>query len=141
MMIIGIVFAVMIILFFVVGPCLISILLSSKVNETAGPERTIPAQEEVVEVAGEAIPVVVYSRPCPERYDNYGRPQQIPAEVRARLRREWDAIGRRLPGQPNDFIKCACGCGGELLRFDENGRPRKYLFHHSWRKGRKGGWQ
>jgi hypothetical protein len=47
--------------------------------------------------------------------------------------------GRRLPGEDNPIVHCACGCGGSFLKYDKGGRPRKYLLGH-WRKGRKGGW-
>jgi len=43
------------------------------------------------------VEIAVSPRPFPERYDNYGRPQQIPAEVRARLRREWETVGQPSP--------------------------------------------
>lgn len=33
----------------------------------------------------------------------------------------------RLPGEPNETIECACGCGSTFLRFDAEGRPRRYL--------------
>ncbi len=36
----------------------------------------------------------------------------------------------RLPGQPNELINCACGCGVKLLQFDNSGRPRQFLFPH-----------
>jgi hypothetical protein len=49
--------------------------------------------------------------------------------------------GRRLPGQENETILCACGCGKELLKFDDSGRPREFIMYHSWRKGKKGGWE
>lgn len=39
--------------------------------------------------------------------------------------------GRRLPRQENVEVKCACGCGGSFLRFDEYGRPREYLSGHN----------
>lgn len=38
---------------------------------------------------------------------------------------------RRLPGEANELLKCRCGCGGELLKFDEEGRPREYLSGHN----------
>jgi len=38
--------------------------------------------------------------------------------------------GLRLPGQDNPVISCACGCGRSLSRFDEEGRPRKYVSGH-----------
>lgn len=28
------------------------------------------------------------------------------------------------------MIKCACGCGGELLKYDEYGRKRKFIVGH-----------
>ena len=47
--------------------------------------------------------------------------------------------GLRLPGEDNPIVYCACGCGGSFVKYDKDGRPRKYLIGH-WRKGRKGGW-
>ena len=41
----------------------------------------------------------------------------------------------RLPDEPNPDIICACGCGQSLKKYDDLGRPRKYLDHHSHRKG------
>lgn len=37
----------------------------------------------------------------------------------------------RLPGEANELLKCACGCGGELLKYDPQGRPREYLSGHN----------
>ena len=39
-------------------------------------------------------------------------------------------IERRRKGQPNETISCACGCGGQLLKFDRSGRARAYLNGH-----------
>lgn len=41
---------------------------------------------------------------------------------------------KRLPGQPNDEIVCACGCGVPLLQFDESGRPRRFRQGHNMRR-------
>lgn len=49
-------------------------------------------------------------------------------------------FSRRLPGQDNEIITCACGCGKTMAQFDNYGRIRKYASGCSWRKGRKGGW-
>lgn len=43
---------------------------------------------------------------------------------------------RRLPGEENPEITCACGCGEKLLKYDNVGRARKFKQKHSWRKGR-----
>jgi len=32
----------------------------------------------------------------------------------------------RLPGEVNPKIFCECGCGEKFLKYDENGRPRRY---------------
>lgn len=45
----------------------------------------------------------------------------------------------RFPGEGNPLVSCECGCGATFVKYDSNGRPRKFLGGH-WRKGRKGGW-
>lgn len=35
------------------------------------------------------------------------------------------------PSESNEIIECACGCGSELLRFDDHGRPRSYVSGHN----------
>lgn len=47
----------------------------------------------------------------------------------------------RLPGEPNPIISCGCGCGSEFPKYDESGRPRRFLPGGHWRKGKKGGWK
>lgn len=39
--------------------------------------------------------------------------------------------GLRMPGESNDMVECACGCGAEFLRFDRTGRPRRYVSGHN----------
>lgn len=41
------------------------------------------------------------------------------------------AAGLRDPGEANPLLKCECGCGGKLLRFDSSGRPRKFISGHN----------
>lgn len=37
----------------------------------------------------------------------------------------------RLPGEVNPTVPCACGCGTVLERFDESGRPRRFVSGHN----------
>jgi hypothetical protein len=48
-------------------------------------------------------------------------------------RKEHRSPGSRLrnPGEPNDEIGCACGCGARFLRYDEQGRPRMFVHGHN----------
>lgn len=39
--------------------------------------------------------------------------------------------GLRMPGQSNEVIACACGCGRKFYRFDASGRPRTYISGHN----------
>lgn len=39
----------------------------------------------------------------------------------------------RIPGEPNPLIQCACGCNERLLRYDDSGRPRRFIRGHSSR--------
>jgi hypothetical protein len=40
-------------------------------------------------------------------------------------------FANRIQGQPNPLILCSCGCGKNILKFDSNGRPRRYLSGHN----------
>lgn len=39
--------------------------------------------------------------------------------------------GRRAPDEPNPTIECACGCGESFLKYDESGRPRRFVTGHN----------
>ena len=39
----------------------------------------------------------------------------------------------RKPDEPNIIIKCACGCGAKIKKYDKVGRPREYIWGHSRR--------
>jgi hypothetical protein len=57
----------------------------------------------------------------------------IPVASRAEhalLHRKRDK-GLRLPGQANDLVACECGCGVTFLRFDPQGRPRRFIPGHN----------
>lgn len=41
----------------------------------------------------------------------------------------------RLPGEANTTIRCACGCGRSLAKFDVDGRPRRFISGHNGCKG------
>lgn len=53
------------------------------------------------------------------------------AHHKARERRV--GLNRRLPGEENLTIVCACGCERVLLKFDNTGRPRTYITGHNMR--------
>ncbi|MEW6557264.1 MAG: HNH endonuclease [Elusimicrobiota bacterium] len=36
----------------------------------------------------------------------------------------------RKPNEPNPVIKCLCGCGKQLLKYDSSGRPREFITGH-----------
>lgn len=38
---------------------------------------------------------------------------------------------RRLPGDANPLVECACGCGEVFPLYDESGRPRSYVSGHN----------
>lgn len=48
-----------------------------------------------------------------------------------RLRHRTKESGRRLPGEPNPLICCACGCEQQFPRYDATGRPRTYISGHN----------
>jgi hypothetical protein len=44
----------------------------------------------------------------------------------------------RMPGEKNPVIACACGCGKEFKKFDDDGRPRKFVSGHNTGRNSKG---
>jgi hypothetical protein len=38
---------------------------------------------------------------------------------------------RRKPREDNPIIKCACGCGKTFYKYDDQGRPRKFITGHN----------
>lgn len=48
-----------------------------------------------------------------------------------RVEHRGEERGLRMPGEPNPLIECACGCGTQLYRFDEAGRPRSHVSGHN----------
>lgn len=66
------------------------------------------------------------------RMDN--RPENLQvAESTASHRLLHRTVGfdRRLPGEENVKIECACGCGEIFDKYDSSGRPRKYVSGHN----------
>jgi len=37
----------------------------------------------------------------------------------------------RKPREDNPLIECACGCGVQFLKFDDGGRPRRFVTGHN----------
>lgn len=42
----------------------------------------------------------------------------------------------RLPGQPNETVSCDCGCGAAFSRYDDAGRPRRFVPGHNRQESR-----
>lgn len=37
----------------------------------------------------------------------------------------------RAPDEPNTTVSCACGCGNEFMKYDGEGRPRRFVSGHN----------
>ena len=61
----------------------------------------------------------------PENFQVVGGPAEN------RLLHRNGGFSRRLPGEPNETIQCACGCGRSFDKYDEVGRPRRYISGHN----------
>lgn len=42
-----------------------------------------------------------------------------------------EGSNRRLPGEDNSMILCACECGQKFAKYDSMGRPREYVTGHN----------
>jgi hypothetical protein len=38
---------------------------------------------------------------------------------------------KRMPGEANPTVTCACGCGGTFAQYDSSGRPRRFVTGHN----------
>jgi hypothetical protein len=45
---------------------------------------------------------------------------------------------RRRPGEPQRRLRCRCGCGTVIARYDSQGRPRLFVYGHHLRRGCRG---
>lgn len=67
-----------------------------------------------------------------DRTDN--RPENLevfPSHAEHNARHRKTGFDLRLPGEPNPTIDCGCGCGATFPKYDEEGRPRRYLSGHN----------
>lgn len=48
-----------------------------------------------------------------------------------RLHHRTKESGLRMPGEANQTIACACGCGSTFAKFDTSGRPRRFVTGHN----------
>jgi hypothetical protein len=53
------------------------------------------------------------------------------AEHRVEHRSERSRDRLRKPNEPNPLVRCACGCGTELERYDASNRPRRFVTGHN----------
>lgn len=53
-----------------------------------------------------------------------------PTAAHHRLRHR-KRIDLRMPDEPNATVSCACGCGQQFERYDDIGRPRRFISGHN----------
>lgn len=44
---------------------------------------------------------------------------------------------RQLPDESNELVECACGCGEQFLKYDEDKRPRRFITGHNTTRHRE----
>lgn len=68
-----------------------------------------------------------------DRQDN--RPENLSVVTRFehKVLHRKSGMLRRLPGEDNPLIVCACGCGTKLLKYDDFGRPRAQALNHKYK--------
>ena len=69
-----------------------------------------------------------------ERTDNHPENLEVLTIGEHMVRHRGKSSDLREPDEPNPKIKCACGCGEALAKYDESGRPREYIHGHNSRE-------
>lgn len=62
------------------------------------------------------------------------RPENIKVEASIAHHRAEHRVhdrGRRLPDELNSDVECECGCGQVFAKYDETGRPRRFVTGHN----------
>lgn len=67
---------------------------------------------------------------------DHDRTNNAPGNLRVMSEREHGLLhhprgARRRVGDPNPVIACACGCGRTLRKYDNSGRPRRFIYCHN----------
>ena len=55
----------------------------------------------------------------------------VPDIAHHRVHHRLTGKDRKLPGEDNPLVYCACGCGESLRKYDSDGRPRQYISGHN----------
>ena len=68
-------------------------------------------------------------------HENGNKSDNRPENLELMAEKEHNHLHRPPLKIPQETIKCACGCGAELNRYDSRGRERIYLSpSHAWKK-------
>lgn len=65
--------------------------------------------------------------------DNAWSNLEVLTRAEHRLRHRKHDKGLRLPSEANPMTDCACGCGAQLSKYDDQGRPRRFVSGHNTR--------
>lgn len=69
-----------------------------------------------------------------DKANNAARNIEVLPTIHHHRREHAGNLSTRAPGEPNAPIRCACGCGSRLTRFDRHGRPRRFVNGHNRRR-------
>jgi len=58
---------------------------------------------------------------------------EVHSSVAEHLARHRKTSGKRMPGEINPLVGCACGCRGRFRRYDSANRPRRFFQGHNTR--------
>lgn len=69
-----------------------------------------------------------------DKQDNDPDNLEVVTIAEHRVHHRTTGVRRRMPGEPNPTIACACGCGESFAKFDAHGRPRRFVTGHNTQK-------
>ncbi|WP_423487915.1 HNH endonuclease [Mycobacteroides sp. PCS013] len=65
-----------------------------------------------------------------DKLDNRPENLEVLQSMEAHNAQHRTRIDLRVPGTPNPYVDCECGCGDKMPRFDSEGRPRRFMTGH-----------
>lgn len=66
-----------------------------------------------------------------DKRDNSPENVEVLTSAEHRRKHRYYDSALRNPGERNDLVLCACGCGTEFRKFDADGRPRQFVTGHN----------